>query len=112
MDKLDFGWSVADANGKDVPKNTLVAGNEITLPPPTLLVPNEGILRFLVSHRISGVGKDRGGHLDLGWDHQWDFTRGDEKAYFLSGSMTGTGKGEHDWAGTIALPKAAIPPGE
>lgn len=101
-------WAVTDADGKQIPRYR-GPGNELTGPPPKLLLPNGSILRLPLTKNATGIGRNKRAHLDLGLDNSWEFQQGDTKAYDLGGSVTIPESGKGHWSGTLDLPKVPIP---
>jgi hypothetical protein len=111
LDKASVTWIVTDAKGKDIAP-TRPPGNSKKLPTP----PQKRVLeahesaRFLLSMTGAGIAKDRGGHLELGSDLVWVFDGGDEKKYYLNGTIKVEPTRDRElWSGTIDLPRVKVP---
>jgi hypothetical protein len=101
-------WELTDGDGKKRPPDNGPI-DEMTGPPPRLVIPNGSILRLDERHVSTGVGANKAAHLDLGMDHFWTFERNDKKEYFLGGTLVVEKADKNDWSGTVVLPKVRIP---
>ncbi|HBI45989.1 MAG TPA: hypothetical protein DDY78_24500 [Planctomycetales bacterium] len=109
LDKALITWKVTDANGKEIAPSS-PPGNWLSTPPKKLVLDSRQSGRLQASITGGGIGKDRGGHLELGSDRVWEFDKGDEKAYYLSGEVTIKATSDAGvWYGTLILPKVKLP---
>ena len=109
LDKASVTWKVTDANGKEIAP-TSPPGNGQPTPPKKLVLDAGQSGRLQVSITGGGIGKDRGGHLELGSDRVWEFDKGEEKAYYLSGEVKiEATRDARVWYGTLNLPMVKLP---
>jgi hypothetical protein len=113
LDRATMTWTVVDdyADSKDVPPSS-PPWDAITAPPKNPTLPAGAAVRLVLSQTGGGIGKDQGGHLDLGPEKVWVFPRGDARAYYLWGKIEVKPTGDRSlWSGTLELPRVRIPTG-
>jgi hypothetical protein len=109
LDKASVAWKVTDANGKEIAP-TSPPGNEQPTPLKSLMVDAGKSDRLQLSITGGGISKDRAGHLELGSHRVWEFDKGDDKAYYLSGEITIPATGAPGvWYGTQTLTSVKLP---
>src|SRR5262249_50464847 len=104
-------WTVTDTDGNSMDTSN-PPGDWLPTPPQKLtLAAGEGG-RLVLSISGAGIAPNKGGHLELGSDRVWVFEKGDEKAYYLRGTIEVKPTGERGrWSGTLDLPRVKIPLG-
>ena len=87
LDKAFIAWKMTDAKDKEIAP-TGPPGYGLPTPSEKLVLDSHQSGRLQLSIAGAGIGKARGGRLELGSDRIWEFDNVDEKAYYLSGEIT------------------------
>jgi hypothetical protein len=109
LDNATVTWKVTDAKGKNVVPTSYLEKWQPTPAQKRVLEAHDSA-RFLLSKTGTEIAKDRGGHLELGPDHVWALDRGDDKKYFLNGTIEITPTRDRGlWSGKLKLPRVRLP---
>jgi hypothetical protein len=107
---------VSDQDGKEWPRQELVAGNQLVFPWIPLVLPDDAFLSFHIGSSMrQGAGDRLGEYLEFNFWNQWRIPPPSSTIYYLTGTFTilaaprGNPNGSRNWNGTLLLPKVEIP---